>query len=278
MARTIKASGLRRMGVVLLVLMFACRSVGARAQDGTPSIAPLPDAPMVAAPASGTTNQELLERLLKMEGRHDQATKQMEDRLDQLTKQNEQLSREVRELRSANRGRNAEVDAPVDAMQPNTNEGGSVNRGRTGGMPPATSGGGPTTRPICSTATSTIASATDSSSGSAAPRLRSTTSGTGYTSGKRSRPSGRRSHRTSGEIAASDLRAGGAFLITGWNMPSVPSTGSGMGSRPSAVTRTSWRSLISSRSSRIRIPFYEIYKWGALLTPASRTILSPRPS
>ena len=83
-----------------------------------------------------------------MEDRLDQVTKQNEqllklrDRLDQVTKQNEQLSREVRELRSANRGRNAEVDAPVDAMRPNTNEGGSASRGRTGGMPPATSGGG----------------------------------------------------------------------------------------------------------------------------------------
>jgi hypothetical protein len=69
------------------------------------------------------TNQELLERLLKME-----------DRLDQVTKQDEQFSREVREFRSANGGRNAEVDAPVDAMQPNTNE--------TRNMPAAAPSGG----------------------------------------------------------------------------------------------------------------------------------------
>ena len=144
----IKAAGLRRIGVALLVLIFAGRSVGARAQDGPPSIAPLPGAPVVAAPAAGTTNQELLERLLKMEDRLDQVTKQNEqllklgDRLDQVTKQNEQLSREVRELERVNRGRNAEVDAPVDAMRPNANEGGSARRGGPSGMPPATSGGG----------------------------------------------------------------------------------------------------------------------------------------
>jgi TolA-binding protein len=142
MARMIKTRGLRRMGVALLALIFAGQSVGVRAQGGTPSIAPLPDAPTVAAPALGTTNQELLERLLKMEDRHDQVTKQMADRLEQLTKQIEQLSREVRELRSANRDRNAEVDAAVDAMQPTTNEGGSANSGGPSGMPPATSGGG----------------------------------------------------------------------------------------------------------------------------------------
>ena len=145
----IKTTGLRRIGVALLVLIFAGRSVGARAQDGPPSIAPLPSAPVVATPASGTTNQELLERLLKMEDRLNQVTKQNEqllklgDRLDQVTKQNEQLSREVRELRSANGAPNAEVNAPFDATRPNTSEGGSsANRGTTGGMPPATSGGG----------------------------------------------------------------------------------------------------------------------------------------
>ncbi len=76
MMRIMEAGGLRRLCVALLASMFASRPVGARAQDGTPSIPPLPDAPRVAAPAAGATNQELLERLLKMEDRLDQVTKQ----------------------------------------------------------------------------------------------------------------------------------------------------------------------------------------------------------
>ena len=67
----------------------------------------------------------------------------MEDRLNQVTKQNEELSREVQELRRVNRDRNAEVDAPGDATRPDTGQGGgSARRGGPSAMPPATSGGG----------------------------------------------------------------------------------------------------------------------------------------
>jgi phosphate-selective porin OprO/OprP len=132
MMRIMQAGGLRRLRVALLASMLASSSVGARAQDGTPSIAPLPDASRVAAPVAGATNQELLERLLKME-----------DRLDQVTKQNEQLSREIQELRRVNRDRRVEVDALGDAARPNAGQGGaSTRRGGPSPMPPATSGGG----------------------------------------------------------------------------------------------------------------------------------------
>ena len=132
MVHIMDANGLRRLCVALLVSMFAHWPLGARAQDGIPSIPPLPEAPPGDAPAAGATNQELLERLLKME-----------DRLNQVTKQNEQLSREVQELRRVNRDRNAEVDAPGDATRPDAGQGGgSARRGGPSGMPPATSGGG----------------------------------------------------------------------------------------------------------------------------------------
>ena len=296
------------------------------AQDGQPSIAPLPDAPPAAAPAAVEANRELLDRLLKME-----------DRLDQVTKQNEQLSREVQELRRVNRGRNAEVDT----TRPDVGQGGgSASRGGPSGIPPATSGGGSASGggdPTKSGSAQLVGNShlgrspllggsydfendgfrwgTEddevtlgfralqqidariyansnqqyASSGIFNPRTRF------YFEGNLTRPvsyefslqhtynttnlldsyinyrvsdglqlrfgrfktpfdyewyrvhiwqtlapSGRRSPRTSEEIAASDSRAGGAFSITGWNMPSVRSTGSGMGSRPSTVTRTSW--------------------------------------
>ena len=67
----------------------------------------------------------------------------MEDRLSQVTKQNEELSREVQELRRVSRDRNAEVEAPGDATRPDAGrDGGSARRGGPSGMPPATSGGG----------------------------------------------------------------------------------------------------------------------------------------
>ena len=90
-------------------------------------------------------------------------------------------------------------------------------------------------------------------------------------------PNGRRLPRTSEVIVASDSRAGVAYSIIGWNMLSGPSTASGMDSRTSTVTRTSWRSSISSRSSSSRISFYGIYKSAVLSTRVSRTILCPRP-
>ena len=114
MMRFIEAGRLRRLGVVLLTSMLASRSVGARAQDVTPSIPALPDAPRAAATAADSTNQKLLDAFLK----------KMEDRLDQVTKQNEQLSREVQELRRVNRNGNADVDAAVDVIQPNSGMGG----------------------------------------------------------------------------------------------------------------------------------------------------------
>src|SRR3954451_24952271 len=104
MVHVVDANRLRRLCVTLLVSMFVDWPLGARAQDGPPSIPPLPDAPRVAAPFAGATNQELLERLLKME-----------DRLSQVTKQNEELSREAQELKRVSRDRNAGVEAPGDA-------------------------------------------------------------------------------------------------------------------------------------------------------------------
>jgi phosphate-selective porin OprO/OprP len=128
MTHMIEAGRFRRIRVALLALIFASRPVSVVAQDGQPSIAPLPDDPPAAAPAAVEANRELLGRLLKME-----------DRLDQLTKQNEQLSREVEELWRTNRARNTEADT----MRPNVGQdGGSASRGRSSGIPPATSGGG----------------------------------------------------------------------------------------------------------------------------------------
>ena len=77
-------------------------------------------------------------------------------------------------------------------------------------------------------------------------------------------PSGRRLPRTSEVTVASDSRPGEAYSIIGWNTPSGPSTGSGMDSRTSTVTRTSWHSSISSRSSNSRISFCGIYKSAVL--------------
>ena len=57
MMRFIEAGRSRRLGVALLASMLASRSVDARAQDVTPSIPALPDAPRAAAPAADATNQ-----------------------------------------------------------------------------------------------------------------------------------------------------------------------------------------------------------------------------
>lgn len=127
MAHTIEAGKLRRLCIALLVSMLANRLVGAWAQDVTPSIAPLPEASVV-----GATNQDLLERLLKME-----------DRVNQLTRQNDQLSLEVQELRRADRGRNPAVDVAGGGTQHNSGLGGGTLSPRgPSDMPPATSGGG----------------------------------------------------------------------------------------------------------------------------------------
>ena len=132
MVHIMDADGLRRLCAALLVSILADWPLGARAQDEIPSIPPLPEAPRGDAPVAGATNQELLERLLKMEAR-----------LNQVTKQNEQLSREVQELKRVSRDRNAEVEAPGDATRPDAGrDGGSARRGGPSGVPPATSGGG----------------------------------------------------------------------------------------------------------------------------------------
>ena len=73
-------------------------------QEGSPPVSPVDALPTTAVSPSNA-QQELLDRLRKME-----------QRLDQVTKQNEELSREVQELRSADRDRSQQFP-PVPATR-----------------------------------------------------------------------------------------------------------------------------------------------------------------
>jgi phosphate-selective porin OprO/OprP len=87
----ITESGSRRwISTAIIGWTLAGWHAGAMGQEGSPpipAVAPIPSS--VASPSD--PQQELLDRLRKME-----------QRLDQVTKQNEDLSREVRELKALN--------------------------------------------------------------------------------------------------------------------------------------------------------------------------------
>jgi phosphate-selective porin OprO/OprP len=70
----------------------------------------------------------------------------MEERLDQVTRQNEELSREVRELRAVSRDQSREFPEPGDATQLGANPSGGTSSGSspTAGGGSKTSGGDPT--------------------------------------------------------------------------------------------------------------------------------------
>ena len=104
-------------------------------QEGSPSV-PQADALPRAAVSPSDAHQELLDRLLKME-----------QRLDQVTKRNEELSREVQELRAVNRDQSQEFPAVPDATRSNaTRAGGTASFSQpSAGGGSKTSGGDPTT-------------------------------------------------------------------------------------------------------------------------------------
>ena len=91
MTRIIDSGRIRWISMVLLGWTLAGHCTDAMGQEGSPPVAPDDPIPPTAVSTS-EPQQELLDRLRKME-----------QRLDQVTKQNEELSREVQELRSMNR-------------------------------------------------------------------------------------------------------------------------------------------------------------------------------
>ena len=126
----------RWMSVVILGWMLAHWPAGATGQEGSAPVPPITDPPPRAVAPSSDAHQELLDRLRKME-----------QRLDQVTKQNEELSREVRELRAVNRDQSQESPESRDATRSDVPRGG----GTAGGSQPSqgggskSSGGDPTT-------------------------------------------------------------------------------------------------------------------------------------
>jgi phosphate-selective porin OprO and OprP len=129
------------MSMVILGWMLAGWPVSAMGQEGSTSVPPMPDPPRSAAP-SADANQELLDRL-----------RRMEQRLDQVTKQNEALSQEVRELRDENRDQSLQFPPVPAAPRPRLGQdGGSVGGGGSSysvssslGGGSASGGGDPTT-------------------------------------------------------------------------------------------------------------------------------------
>ncbi len=111
------------------------------AQEGSPPVPPVDALPRPAVSPSDT-QQELLDRL-----------RRMEERLDQVTKQNEELSREVQELRSVNRDQSQQFPPVPAAPRPDVGQGGgsvggngssySISSSLGGGS--ASGGGDPTT-------------------------------------------------------------------------------------------------------------------------------------
>lgn len=107
MTRIIDSGRFRWISMVILGWTLAGWYAGAVAQEGSPSV-PSANALPRAVVSPSDAQQELLDRLRKME-----------QRLDQVTKQNEELSREVRELRVNNRDQSQEFPAVPDARQSN---------------------------------------------------------------------------------------------------------------------------------------------------------------
>ena len=92
MTRIIGSSRARWISMMTVVWTLAGWCAGAMGQGESPSIPPI-DAPPPTAVSPSDSQRELLDRLSRME-----------QRLDQVTKQNEELSREVQELKVCESG------------------------------------------------------------------------------------------------------------------------------------------------------------------------------
>ena len=128
MMRIIGPGRMRWISPVILGWTLAGWCAGAMGQEGPPSVPPVDPLPRSAALPSDP-QQELLDRLLKME-----------QRLDRVTKRNEELSREVQELRAVNRDQSQRFPAVPDATRSNATQAG----GTTGGSRPSAGGGSAT--------------------------------------------------------------------------------------------------------------------------------------
>ena len=129
MTRIIGSCKLRWISMVIVGWMLAGWCTDAPGQDGSSSVPPVDALPRDA-------QQELFDRLLKME-----------QRLEQVTKRNEELSREVQELRSVNRDQSQRFPPVPAVTQSNAARAGgtaSFSQPSAGGGS-KTSGGDPTT-------------------------------------------------------------------------------------------------------------------------------------
>jgi phosphate-selective porin OprO/OprP len=107
--------------MVILGWTLAGWHAGAIGQEGSPPVPPVDPLPRAAVSPAGP-QQDLLDRLRKME-----------DRLDQVTKRNEELTREVQDLRAVNRDQ-SQVFPEVPAVP-------RPNVGQVGGTQPSAGGG-----------------------------------------------------------------------------------------------------------------------------------------
>jgi len=135
MMRNIDPGRPRWISTAILGWTLAGWYAGAMGQEVPPSIPPIADPPRTAVP-SPDVQRELLDRLRKME-----------ERLDQVTKQNEDLSREIQELKAVNRDQSQEFPAVPDSTRSNaTRVGGTASYSQpSAGGGSKTSGGDPTT-------------------------------------------------------------------------------------------------------------------------------------
>jgi phosphate-selective porin OprO/OprP len=126
--RIIESGTLRRVSMAILGGTLAGWDLVAIGQEATPSPPPANAIPRAVALPSDT-QQALLDRL-----------REMEQRLDQVTSQNQELSREVRELKAANRGQSRELPESPDVTRSNAPRFGDA----VGGQPPSAGGGSKT--------------------------------------------------------------------------------------------------------------------------------------
>jgi phosphate-selective porin OprO and OprP len=112
MTRTIDSSKARWISMMTVVGTLAGWCAGAMGQGESPSVPPIDTLPPTAVSPSDS-QRELLDRL-----------RRMEVRLDQVTKQNEELSREVQELKSVNRDQSQKFPPARMESRPNVGQGG----------------------------------------------------------------------------------------------------------------------------------------------------------
>jgi phosphate-selective porin OprO/OprP len=141
MTRTIESSRARWISTMTLVWTLAGWCAGAMGQGGSSPVPPIDALPPTAVSPSDS-QRALLDRL-----------RRMEQRLDQVTKQNEELSREVQELKSVNRDQSQQFPPVPSAPRPDVGRGAgpgggtgssySISSSLGGGS--ASGGGDPTT-------------------------------------------------------------------------------------------------------------------------------------